>query len=67
MTFEEYEAKHNQVVFVSATPGDYELEKSGGVFVEQVIRPTGIPDPEIHIRPSEGQIDDLMEEIKLMY
>ena len=65
MTFEEYEAKHHQVVFVSATPGDYELEKSGGVIVEQVIRPTGIPDPLIHIRPSEGQIDDLMEEIKL--
>ena len=65
MTFEEYEAKHHQVVFVSATPGDYELDKSGGVFVEQVIRPTGIPDPEISIRPSEGQIDDLMEEIQL--
>ena len=65
MTFEEYEAKHNQVIFVSATPGDYELEKSGGVFVEQVIRPTGIPDPEVTIRPSEGQIDDLMEEVKL--
>ena len=65
MTFEEYEAKHNQVIFVSATPGDYEMEKSGGVFVEQVIRPTGIPDPEIDIRPSEGQIDDLMEEINL--
>ncbi|MBX2821577.1 MAG: excinuclease ABC subunit UvrB [Rhodothermaceae bacterium] len=64
MTFEEYEAKHNQVIFVSATPGDYELEKSGGVFVEQVIRPTGIPDPEVTIRPSEGQIDDLMEEVK---
>ncbi len=65
MTFEEYEAKHNQVVFVTATPGDYELEKSGGVFVEQVIRPTGIPDPVISIRPSKGQVDDLMEEIRV--
>ena len=65
MTFEEYEAKHNQVIFVTATPGDYELEKSGGVFVEQVIRPTGIPDPEVTIRPSKGQVDDLMEEIRL--
>ncbi len=65
MTFEEFEARHHQVIFVSATPGEYELEKSGGVFVEQVIRPTGIPDPEISVRPSEGQIDDLMEEIRL--
>ncbi|MFK7844866.1 MAG: excinuclease ABC subunit UvrB [Rhodothermales bacterium] len=65
MTFEEYESKHNQVIFVTATPGDYELEKSGGVFVEQVIRPTGIPDPVISIRPSKGQVDDLMEEIRI--
>ena len=64
MTFEEFEAKHHQVIFVSATPGDYELEKCAGVFVEQVIRPTGIPDPEVQIRPSKGQVDDLMEEIR---
>ena len=64
MTFEEYEAKHHQVIFVSATPGDYELQKCDGVFVEQVIRPTGIPDPEVDIRPSKGQVDDLMEEIR---
>ncbi len=65
MTFEEYEAKHHQVVFASATPGDYELEKSKGVFVEQVIRPTGVPDPEVIVRPSKGQVDDLMEEIRI--
>jgi excinuclease ABC B subunit len=64
MTFEEYEAQHNQVIFVSATPGDYELEKSDGVFVEQVIRPTGIPDPVVEIRPIDGQIDDLLDEIR---
>ena len=64
MTFEEFEAKHHQVIFVSATPGDYELEKCQGVFVEQVIRPTGIPDPEVDVRPSKGQVDDLMEEIR---
>lgn len=65
MTFEEYEAKHRHVVFISATPGDYELEKSEGIIVEQVIRPTGIPDPEVDIRPSKGQVDDLMEEIRV--
>ena len=64
MTFEEYEARHNQVIFVSATPGDYELEKSGGVFVEQVIRPTGIPDPVVIMRPTRNQIDDLLDEIR---
>ncbi len=64
MTFEEFEAKHHQVLFVSATPGDYELEKSGGVFVEQVIRPTGIPDPQVVIRPTTNQIDDLLDEIR---
>ena len=64
MTFEEFEARHHQVVFVSATPASYELEKSGGIIVEQVIRPTGIPDPEVIIRPTEGQIDDLLEEIQ---
>lgn len=64
MTFEEYEAQHDQVIFVSATPSDYELEKTGGVFVEQVIRPTGIPDPEVLIRPTDNQIDDLLDEIR---
>jgi excinuclease ABC subunit B len=64
MTFEEYEAQHDQVIFVSATPADYELEKSGGVFVEQIIRPTGVPDPKIDVRPTENQIDDLLEEIR---
>ncbi len=65
MTFEEFEAEHDQVIFVSATPGDYEMEKTGGVFVEQVIRPTGIPDPEVEVRPTENQIDDLLEEIRV--
>jgi excinuclease ABC subunit B len=65
MTFEEFEAQHNQVIFVSATPGDYEFEKSGGIFVEQVIRPTGIPDPEVEVRPTEEQVDDLLEEIRV--
>ncbi len=66
MTFEEFEARHDQVIFASATPGDYELEKSGGVFVEQVIRPTGIPDPQVEIRPTKNQIDDLMEEVRII-
>lgn len=66
MTFEEFEGEQNQVIYVSATPGDYEMEKSGGVFVEQVIRPTGIPDPEIDLRPSKNQIDDLMEEVRIV-
>ena len=63
MKFEEWEDRHNQVVFVSATPADYELEQSGGVVVEQVIRPTGIMDPEAEVRPVDNQIDDLMDEI----
>jgi len=62
--FEEFEDKIKQVIFVSATPADYELAKSGGAFVEQIIRPTGLMDPEIIIRKSKGQIDDLMEEIQ---
>ncbi|HYE58075.1 MAG TPA: excinuclease ABC subunit UvrB, partial [Rhodothermales bacterium] len=66
MTFEEFEGKHHQVIFVSATPSDYELEKSGGVFVEQIIRPTGIPDPKVEVRKTEGQIDDLLEEIRVV-
>ncbi|MFW5955747.1 MAG: excinuclease ABC subunit UvrB, partial [Rhodothermales bacterium] len=64
MTFEEFEARHDQVIFASATPADYELEKSGGVFVEQIIRPTGIPDPEVEVRPTKNQIDDLMDEVR---
>ncbi|HEX7069367.1 MAG TPA: excinuclease ABC subunit UvrB [Rhodothermales bacterium] len=64
MTFEEFEAIQSQAIYVSATPGDYELEHSGGVFVEQVIRPTGIPDPEVEVRPTENQIDDLLEEVR---
>ena len=64
LTFEEFEAFHRQVMFVSATPADYELEKSGGVVVEQVIRPTGVLDPEVDVRPVDGQIDDLMDECR---
>ncbi|MCS7052406.1 MAG: excinuclease ABC subunit UvrB [Ignavibacterium sp.] len=64
MTFEEFESMLNQVIYVSATPGDYELEKSGGVIVEQIIRPTGLLDPEIEVRPIKGQIDDLIAEIR---
>ncbi|MCF8335040.1 MAG: excinuclease ABC subunit UvrB [Bacteroidales bacterium] len=64
LKFEEFENLLNQVVFVSATPADYELKKSGGVFVEQVIRPTGLLDPEIEVRPTLNQIDDLMEEVR---
>ncbi len=63
LTFNEFESMLNQVIFVSATPGDYELHKSEGVVVEQVIRPTGLLDPLIEVRPSKSQIDDLMEEI----
>ena len=63
LKFEEFEAMQHQVIYVSATPADYELEKSGGVYVEQVIRPTGLLDPVIEIRPSLNQIDDLIEEI----
>ena len=62
---DEFEALQNQVIYVSATPADYELEKSGGVVVEQIIRPTGLLDPEIEVRPSLNQIDDLLEEIQL--
>ncbi|MDO4159263.1 MAG: excinuclease ABC subunit UvrB [Prevotellaceae bacterium] len=63
LQFEEFHSMINQVIYVSATPADYELEESGGVVVEQVIRPTGLLDPEIEVRPSENQIDDLMAEI----
>jgi excinuclease ABC subunit B len=65
LKFEEFDAMTNQAVYVSATPADYELARSGGVFVEQVIRPTGLLDPEIEVRPIKGQIDDLIGEIRL--
>ncbi|GIM55284.1 excinuclease ABC subunit UvrB [Capnocytophaga cynodegmi] len=65
LKFEEFESLQNQVIYVSATPADYELQKTQGVYVEQIIRPTGLLDPEIEIRPSENQIDDLAEEIQL--
>jgi excinuclease ABC subunit B len=65
LTFEEFEHRVNQVLYVSATPGPYELTKSGGLFVEQVIRPTGLVDPEVEIRPVKGQVDDLLEEIRI--
>ncbi|HCA78590.1 MAG TPA: excinuclease ABC subunit B [Bacteroidetes bacterium] len=64
LTFDEWNTLVKQVIFVSATPGDYELEMSKGVFVEQVIRPTGLVDPEVEIRPSKHQIDDLIAEIR---
>jgi excinuclease ABC subunit B len=64
LTFDEWEQMVKQVIFVSATPGDYELEKSKGVVVEQVIRPTGLVDPEVEIRPVKNQIDDLIAEIR---
>ena len=65
LTFEEFEHRMNQVVYVSATPGPYELTKSGGLVVEQVIRPTGLVDPQVEIRPVKGQVDDLLEEIRV--
>ncbi len=65
LTFEEFEHRVNQAIYVSATPGPYELTKTGCVFVEQVIRPTGLVDPAVEIRPVKGQVDDLMHEIKL--
>src|SRR5579859_194782 len=65
LTFEEFEHRVNQAIYVSATPGPYELTKAGGVFVEQVIRPTGLVDPEVEIRPVKGQVDDLLEEIRV--
>ena len=65
LTFEEFQQEVNQIIYVSATPADYELQQSEGVVVEQIIRPTGLLDPEIEVRPSENQIDDLLEEIRL--
>jgi excinuclease ABC subunit B len=65
LTFEEFENRIHQAIYVSATPGPYELTKSGGVIVEQIIRPTGLVDPEVEIRPIKGQVDDLLQEIRL--
>ena len=65
LTFQEFETKIHQAIYVSATPGDYELEKTGGQFVEQIIRPTGLLDPTIEVKPSEGQIDDIINEIRV--
>jgi excinuclease ABC subunit B len=65
LKFHEWEAMTGQLIFVSATPGNYELEHSGGVVVEQVIRPTGLVDPEVEVRPSKHQIDDLIAEIRV--
>ncbi len=64
LTFEEFEARLNQVIFVSATPGPYELERSAGEVVEQLIRPTGLLDPEVIVRPAKGQVDDLIAEVR---
>jgi len=64
LQFDEFEKKINQVIYVSATPGDYELEKTNNKFIEQIIRPTGLLDPTVEVRKSEGQIDDLYAEIK---
>jgi excinuclease ABC subunit B len=65
LTFEEFEHRVNQVVYLSATPGPYELTQTGGAVVEQIIRPTGLVDPEIEIRPIKGQVDDLLNQIRL--
>jgi len=64
LNFREYEERVNQVIYVSATPGPYEIERAGGVITEQIIRPTGLADPEIEIRPADNQVDDLLEEIR---
>jgi len=64
LTFEEFESKIGQTIYVSATPGPYEMERAGGAVVEQVVRPTGLLDPQIDIRPTKGQIDDLIKEIR---
>ncbi|MBO0910198.1 MAG: excinuclease ABC subunit UvrB [Acidobacteria bacterium] len=65
LTFEEFDERTNQLIYVSATPGPYELTKSAGVVVEQIIRPTGLVDPPVEVRPVKGQIDDLLHEIRL--
>jgi excinuclease ABC subunit B len=64
LTFEEFQARVHQIVYVSATPGPYELTKAGGVVVEQIIRPTGLVDPPVEVRPIRGQVDDLLNEIR---
>src|SRR5207302_7830114 len=64
LTFEEFEHRVNQAIYVSATPGPYELTKAAGVVVEQIIRPTGLLDPEVEIRPVKRQVDDLLHEIR---
>jgi len=64
LKFEEFESRVKQVIYVSATPGNYELEQSGGAFVEQVVRPTGLVDPQVEVRPVGSQVDDLLEEIR---
>ncbi|MCH7959025.1 MAG: excinuclease ABC subunit UvrB [Candidatus Hydrogenedentes bacterium] len=65
LQFEEWEGRMNQCIYVSATPGPYELEKSGGLIIEQVVRPTGLVDPEVDVRPADNQVDDLLDEIRL--
>ncbi|MCS6875094.1 MAG: excinuclease ABC subunit UvrB [Pyrinomonadaceae bacterium] len=65
LSFEEFEARRGQTIFVSATPGDYELKLTGGIVVEQIIRPTGLLDPEVEVRPVHGQVDDLLNEIQI--
>lgn len=65
LTWEEFDDRKGQCVYLSATPGDYEIAAAGGEFVEQVIRPTGLVDPKIEVKPTQGQIDDLMEQIRL--
>ncbi len=65
LKYDEFESKINQAIYVSATPGDYELEKTGNEFAEQIIRPTGLLDPTIEVKPTEGQIDDIIEQINL--
>ena len=64
LKFDEFESRTGQIIYVSATPGPYELTKSAGVVVEQIIRPTGLIDPQVEIRPVKGQIDDLLAEIR---
>ena len=64
LTFDEFEKRVGQTVYMSATPGDYELTASGGEFVEQVIRPTGLVDPKVTVKPTKGQIDDLIDQVR---
>lgn len=65
LTFDEFDSFHNQTIYISATPADFELQRAGGVVVEQLIRPTGLLDPPIEVRPTSNQVDDLMEEISI--